>query len=273
LVKEAERGGFEPPIALANYDGLANRCLQPLGHLSRLFTLSHHTTSFARASFPTSSMAAKDIKYIDLPVTKYAEVWDMQKRIFQELLDGNNADTLILCEHEPVFTLGRATDITNVLLSDEKLREIGAEKFEIERGGDVTFHGPGQLVGYPLLNLSHFKEDLGWFLRSIEETIILTLKEFGIDSFRVPGRTGVWVNRENGEEKICAIGVKASRWCTMHGFALNVNTDLKYFDYIIPCGIADKKVTSMEKVLGKKIEMSVVKDVYHTSFEDIFLTT
>ena len=215
-------------------------------------------------------MSAHNIHYIDLPVRPYAQVWTEQKRIFAELLEGKNSDTLILCEHPHVYTLGRATDITNVLFSDEKLRELGAEKFEIERGGDVTYHGPGQLVGYPLLNLSHFQEDLGWFLRAIEETIILTLKQFYIDSFRVPGRTGVWVHGDKGEEKICAIGVKASRWCTMHGFALNVNTDLSYFDYIIPCGIADKKVTSIEKVLLHKVNISEVKTIYVESFKKVF---
>lgn len=176
----------------------------------------------------------------------------------------------MLCEHPPVYTLGRATDISNILFTDEKLKKIGAEKFEIERGGDVTFHGPGQLVGYPLLNLSYFKEDLGWYLRAIEETIILTIKEFAIEGFRILGKTGVWVRNGDEEEKICAIGVKATRWCTMHGFALNVNTDLSYFDYIIPCGIADKKVTSMSKVLGKIVEMDGVRNAYKEAFEEVF---
>jgi lipoyl(octanoyl) transferase len=212
----------------------------------------------------------KNITYIDLPLTPYAQVWAKQKQVFAELLEGKDSNSLILCEHPHVYTLGRATEITNVLFSDEKLREIGAEKFLVERGGDVTYHGPGQLVGYPLLNLSHFKEDLGWFLRAIEESIILTLKESNIEGFRISGRTGVWVNGGQGEEKICAIGVKASRWCTMHGFALNVNTDLSYFDYIIPCGIADKKVTSMQKLLGQEISMAQVKECYQKSFEQVF---
>ena len=194
----------------------------------------------------------------------------MQQNIFRGLLDGSATDTLMLCEHPPVYTLGRATDISNILFTDEKLKKIGAEKFEIERGGDVTFHGPGQLVGYPLLNLSYFKEDLGWYLRAIEETIILTIKEFAIEGFRILGKTGVWVRNGDEEEKICAIGVKATRWCTMHGFALNVNTDLSYFDYIIPCGIADKKVTSMSKVLGKIVEMDGVRNAYKEAFEEVF---
>jgi lipoyl(octanoyl) transferase len=216
-------------------------------------------------------MNTKNVTYIVLPLTPYADVWATQKQIFSNLLNGKDADTLILCEHPHVYTLGRATDISNVLFSEEKLREIGAEKFEIERGGDVTYHGPGQLVGYPLLNLSHFNEDLGWFLRAIEETIILTLKEFDIEGFRIAGKTGVWVKSGYEEEKICAIGVKASKWCTMHGFALNVHTDLSYFDYIIPCGIADKKVTSMEKVLSHQVDMSNVKSTYRESFKKVFL--
>jgi lipoyl(octanoyl) transferase len=212
----------------------------------------------------------KPVNLLSLPITPYKTVWKMQLGIFQGLLDDTASDTLILCEHPPVFTLGRATDISNILFTDEKLQKIGAEKFEIERGGDVTFHGPGQLVGYPLLDLSHFKEDLGWYLRAIEETIILTIKEFGIEGYRIPGKTGVWVKNENEEEKICAIGVKVTRWCTMHGFALNVNTDLSYFDYIVPCGIADKKVTSMSMQVDGIVETERVRESYQKAFEKVF---
>src|SRR5437588_5218231 len=136
--------------------------------------------------------AAKTVQLFSLPETRYEEVWDLQKKIFAGLLAQGDSDTLILCEHPPVYTLGRITEAANILFDDTELAKIGAEKFEIERGGDVTFHGPGQLVGYPLLNLSHFREDLGWYLRALEETIILTLKEYGIEGFRIPGRTGVW---------------------------------------------------------------------------------
>jgi lipoyl(octanoyl) transferase len=212
----------------------------------------------------------RSVTLIDLPLTPYAEVWGRQKLIFNDLLEGKDADSLVLVEHPPVFTLGRATEIANVLFSDSQLAKIGAEKFEIERGGDVTFHGPGQLVGYPLLNLSHFKEDLGWFLRALEETIILTLGEYGVEGFRIPGKTGVWVMNGKKEEKICAIGIKASRWCTMHGFAFNINTDLKYFDYIVPCGIADKNVTSLSRVLEREVNMDEVKEKYAASFEEVF---
>jgi len=212
----------------------------------------------------------KVIDLISLPETRYSEVWDLQHSIFSRLTEGEPCDTLILCEHPAVYTLGRVTESANILFTDEELKKICAEKFLVERGGDVTFHGPGQFVGYPLLNLAHFKEDLGWYLRALEETIILTLKEYGVIGYRIPGRTGVWVGDSENEEKICAIGIKASRWCTMHGFAFNINTDLSYFERIIPCGISDKKVTSLEKLLGRKTEMSEVKKKYSASFEKVF---
>jgi lipoyl(octanoyl) transferase len=212
----------------------------------------------------------KEVRLLQLPVTRYSEVWDLQHEIFNKLLAGEDADTLIICEHFPVFTLGRVTDEVNILFSDEQLVKIGAEKFSIERGGDVTFHGPGQIVGYPLLNLSRFKEDLGWYLRSLEEVIIKTLATYDIEAFRIPGRTGVWVGSSGNEEKICAIGIKASRWCTMHGFAFNINTDLSYFNYIVPCGIGDRNVTSLSKVLGRAVEMEEVKERLSNNFEVVF---
>ncbi|MEP7234691.1 MAG: lipoyl(octanoyl) transferase LipB [Ignavibacteriota bacterium] len=211
-----------------------------------------------------------EIKLISLPLTKYQEVWDLQHSIFERLTGGEDCDTLILCQHPPVYTLGRVTEQTNILFTDAELEKIGAEKFEIERGGDVTFHGPGQLVGYPLLNLSHFKEDLGWYLRALEETIILTLSYFQVEGYRIAGRTGVWVRSSVGEEKICSIGIKASRWCTMHGFAFNVNTDLSYFDHIIACGIGDRKMTSLSKSLGKEMLFSEVETQYMRAFEEVF---
>lgn len=214
--------------------------------------------------------ALKTIRLISLPKTAYSEVWDMQHTIFNDLLQGKESDTLILCEHPPVYTLGRVTEKANILFTESELRKFGVEKFEIERGGDVTFHGPGQLVSYPLLNLSRFREDLGWYLRALEETIILALREYHVEGFRIPGRTGVWTGKKDREEKICAIGIKASRWCTMHGSALNVNTDLSYFQRIIPCGIGDKQVTSLEKILGQKIEMEDVKEKYIRAFEKVF---
>jgi lipoyl(octanoyl) transferase len=213
---------------------------------------------------------ASRVTLLDLPVTPYAEVWKLQHQIFDRLLRAEDADTLILCEHPHVYTLGRVTDTANILFSDSELARIGAEKFEIERGGDVTYHGPGQLVGYPLLNLSRYKEDLGWYLRSLEETIIRVLASYSVEAFRVDGRTGVWVHGPTGDEKICAIGIKASRWCTMHGFAFNVNSDLSYFERIVPCGISDKKVTSLSQVIEDTVDMGEVKARYVEVFENVF---
>lgn len=206
----------------------------------------------------------------ELGLTPYQQAWDLQREIFRGVVAGEEEDTLILVEHPHVYTFGRGADMGNFLLSDEKLREIGAEKFEIERGGDVTYHGPGQLVGYPILNLAHFKEDLGWYLRALEDTIIKVLATYDIEGFRIAGRTGVWTGDSGNEEKICAIGVHASRWCTMHGFAFNVNTDLLYFEHIIPCGISDRGVTSLEKMLGRKIQMNEIYERYIVAFESVF---
>jgi lipoyl(octanoyl) transferase len=210
------------------------------------------------------------MQLLSLGQMPYQQAWDIQREIFQGVIAGRVDDTLILVEHPHVFTFGRGADAANFIASDEKLREIGAEKFEIERGGDVTYHGPGQLVGYPILNLSHFKEDLGWYLRTLEETIIRLLTTYDIEAFQVAGRTGVWVKSGGQEEKICAIGIRSSRWCTMHGFAFNVNTDLSYFENIIPCGISDRGVTSLEKLLGRKISMDDVIGRYVTEFESVF---
>ena len=210
------------------------------------------------------------MRLLELGLTPYQQAWNLQRQIFQGVIGGSEEDTLVLVEHPHVYTLGRGSDFANILLSEEKLLEIGAEKFEIERGGDVTYHGPGQLVGYPILNLAHFKEDLGWYLRALEETIIDVLKTYGIQGFRIAGRTGVWVGEPESEEKICAIGVRSSRWCTMHGFAFNVNTDLSYFQHIIPCGITDRGVTSLERLLGRPIDWTEVCERYVAAFERVF---
>ena len=213
------------------------------------------------------------MKLLDHSLTPYREAWELQREIFQHVVKGEEDDTLILVEHPHVYTFGRGADMGNFLLTDEKLYAIHAEKFEIERGGDVTYHGPGQLVGYPILNLAHFKEDLGWYLRALEETILEALKGYSIEGFRIAGRTGVWVGESGKEEKICAIGVHASRWCTMHGFAFNINTDLSYFEHIVPCGIRDRGVTSLEKVLSRKIPLDEVRERYIAAFEDVFHVT
>ena len=212
----------------------------------------------------------KNVDLLLLDETPYNKVWELQRSIFQNVIEAKANDTLILCEHPPVFTLGRVTEEANILFTDEVLAKIGAEKFEIERGGDVTFHGPGQLVGYPLLNLSHFKEDLGWYLRSLEEVIIRTLASYNVTAFRITGRTGVWVGESYNERKICAIGVKASHWCTMHGFAFNINTDLSYFDHIIPCGIGDKGVVNLSELLEEPTTVAEVKTRLATLFEEVF---
>jgi lipoyl(octanoyl) transferase len=213
------------------------------------------------------------MQLLELALTPYQQAWELQREIFRGVVANEQDDTLILVEHPHVYTFGRGADMANFLLTDEKLHEVGAEKFEIERGGDVTYHGPGQLVGYPILNLAHFKEDLGWYLRALEDTIIHVLGTYDISGFRIPGRTGVWTGKAGHEEKICAIGVHASRWCTMHGFAFNVNTDLSYFEHIVPCGIADRGVTSLEKIHHTKIPMDEVMSRYVEAFESVFSVT
>lgn len=206
----------------------------------------------------------------DIGLIRFSEAWDLQRAIFEEVAGELRNDTLLLLEHPNVFTLGRVTQQTSILFDQATLDRLNAEMFEIDRGGDVTYHGPGQLVGYPILKLSHFKEDLGWYLRALEESIIQLLSTYSIEGFRVTGKTGVWVNVGSAEEKICAIGIKASRWCTMHGFALNVNTDLSYFEHIVPCGIADKNVTSVQKLLGEEIDLDEVKARYRNAFAGVF---
>jgi lipoyl(octanoyl) transferase len=179
---------------------------------------------------------------------------------------------LLFVEHPPVFTLGKSGNIENVLISDEMRTMKGIEFFRTNRGGDITYHGPQQLVGYPILDLERFYTDIGKYLRNIEETIILTLKEYQIEAGRSPGETGVWIDadRPGRERKICAIGVRSSRWITMHGFALNVNTDLSHFNFIVPCGIQNKQVTSLEKELGKKVDFEEAKERVKRNFERVF---
>jgi len=179
---------------------------------------------------------------------------------------------LLFVEHPPVFTLGKSGNIHNVLLSEERLKEKGIEFFRTNRGGDITFHGPQQIVGYPILDLEKFDTDIGHYLRNLEEVIILTLEEYGIKAGRSKGETGVWIdpNSIGKERKICAIGVRCSRWITMHGFAFNVNTDLNYFNYIVPCGIQNKQVTSLQKELGVKVNFDEAKKKVKLNFEKVF---
>ena len=179
---------------------------------------------------------------------------------------------LLFVEHNPVYTLGKSGDINHVLINDKDREEKGIEFFKINRGGDITFHGPGQLVGYPILDLEGFKTDLGWYLRQLEEVIILTMSEYGLKGDRSKGETGVWMDPKvkGRERKICAMGIRCSRWITMHGFAFNINTDIDYFNYIIPCGIENKQVTSLEKELGYKVPMVEVKQKVKNNFERVF---
>ena len=187
-------------------------------------------------------------------------------------LDVPTTHHLIFCEHPPVYTLGKNGKMDHVLISNHEMEERGIGFFQTNRGGDITFHGPEQIVGYPILDLEKLKTDIGWYLRNLEEVIIQTIAEFGIKGERSTGETGVWIDAENimKARKICAMGVRCSRWVTMHGFALNVNTDLSYFNHIIPCGIQHKQVTSIEKETGKKISVLEVKEILTKKFEEIF---
>ena len=186
--------------------------------------------------------------------------------------DSGTCHYLLFVEHPPVYTLGKSGNIQNVLLSEESLKARGIEFFHTNRGGDITFHGPQQIVGYPILDLEKFYTDIGRYLRNIEEMIIMTLDEYGIRAGRSAGETGVWIDADikGRERKICAIGVRSSRWITMHGFAFNVNTDLNYFNFIIPCGIQNKQVTSLQKELGREVRIEEVKEKVKRNFEEVF---
>ena len=202
----------------------------------------------------------------DIGRTQYADAWEFQRQVFELRHYGLVGDTLLFTEHEHVYTLGKGGDENHLLASDGELQQQGVTVHRIDRGGDVTYHGPGQLVRYPIIDLQEYKTDIHWYLRSLEEVLILALEEFGIDGTREEGLTGVWVKGE----KIAAIGVKVSRWITMHGFALNVNTDLSRFGRIIPCGIFHKGVTSMEAVLGHAVPAEKVQLVVGRAFGVVF---
>ena len=205
----------------------------------------------------------EQIIVLDLGHRPYQEVWDLQKEMQAKRINTQIEDTLILVEHEPVFTLGKNADENHLLQN----RDESVDVFQIERGGDITFHGPGQLVGYPILDLSNYKKSVSWYMRTLEQVTIDVLDEIGIEAKRSEGLTGVWV----GDEKIAAQGVRISRWVTMHGFALNVNTDLSFYDGIIPCGIFDHGVTSIEQLLGEKQDMETVKQVVIKKFNQNFI--
>ena len=191
---------------------------------------------------------------VDLGLIGYAEACALQKRIVAARKAGAMADVFLFCEHPPVITLGRSGKRENLLASERVLRQKGVEFHATDRGGDITYHGPGQIVGYPILNLGAIRRDVVWYVRMLEEAMIRVTAEFGIATERIAGKTGIWVRAGNSEEKLAAIGVHISRWVTSHGFAYNVSTDLRNFDLIVPCGIADRKATSLEKLLGRNVE-------------------
>jgi lipoyl(octanoyl) transferase len=207
---------------------------------------------------------------VDLGLISWAEAYALQQRIVAARKAGEIDDVFLLCEHPHVITLGRSANRTNLLASEHVLRQKGVELHATNRGGDITYHGPGQIVGYPILNLHHIKRDVGWYVRALEEAMIRASADFGVSAFRVPGKTGIWVTAGDSEEKLAAIGVHISRWVTSHGFAFNVSTDLRYFDLIIPCGIADRKATSLEKLLGRSVSLGDVKPRLTHHFEELF---
>lgn len=222
------------------------------------------------------------VHFEDIGTIGYREAWDYQESLLQQNLRfkaaKNGRETinhLLVCEHPPVFTLGKSGHPENLLVSEAVLKEKGIAFFHTNRGGDITFHGPQQIVGYPILDLEKFKTDIGYYLRSLEEIILRTIGEYGVKGDRSPGETGVWIEPavKSRARKICAMGVRCSRWITMHGFALNVNTDLDYFNYIVPCGISDKQVTSLERELGEKVPLPDVKERLKRNFEQVFGAT
>jgi lipoyl(octanoyl) transferase len=196
----------------------------------------------------------KNCQIVDLGLIGYAEAWALQKRVVAARKVTAIEDMLLLCEHPHVITQGRNGKREHLLASEQVLRQKGVEFHATDRGGDITYHGPGQIVGYPILNLGAIRRDVVWYVRMLEEAMIQATAEFGITAGRVAGKTGIWVQSGNTEEKLAAIGVHISRWVTSHGFAYNASTDLRYFDLIVPCGIADRKATSLEKLLGRGIE-------------------
>ncbi|MGB3342668.1 MAG: lipoyl(octanoyl) transferase LipB [Aequorivita sp.] len=220
----------------------------------------------------------KAVEITDIGFKDYKETWDLQENLFQNIIEIKSKmrrenlqlvtpNYFLFVEHPHVYTLGKSGHFENLLISEEKLHSIGAKYYKINRGGDITYHGPGQIVGYPILDLENFFTDIYKYLRFLEEMVIRALSEYGIKAERSPGETGVWLDVGSpSARKICALGVRASRWVSMHGFALNVNTDLSYFDYMVPCGIKDKAVTSLQVELGgTPISMEEVKEklVHH----------
>jgi lipoyl(octanoyl) transferase len=211
---------------------------------------------------------------VDLGLVGYAEAWELQKRLVTARKANLIEDVMLLCEHPHVITLGRNGKREHLLASEQVLRQKNVEFHASDRGGDITYHGPGQIVGYPILNLGAIRRDVGWYMRSLEEIMIRASADFGIITERVAGKTGIWVRTpENGngfEQKLGAIGVHLSRWVTSHGFAYNVATDLRYFDLIVPCGLAGRKATSLEKLLNRGVKREEVREPLARNFADVF---
>lgn len=225
------------------------------------------------------------IHFKDLGRIEYGAAWNMQEELLRKNLEiksqwynnpgaertDGTSHHLLFCEHPHVYTLGKSGHMENLLVNDSRLKELDISFYKTNRGGDITYHGPGQVVGYPILDLELFFTDLGKYMRSLEEVIIRTLAHYGIEAGRLPGSTGVWLDADTPRaRKICAMGVKCSRWVTLHGWALNVNTDLQYFNYIVPCGITDKQVTSMKVELGREVDMKEVKAHLRHEFSVVF---
>jgi lipoyl(octanoyl) transferase len=223
------------------------------------------------------------VRYIDLGLVDYKQAWSYQEKLFNEIvalkINNRTADLheptpsyLLFCQHPHVYTLGNSGNKENLLISEQELEQKNASYYKINRGGDITYHGPGQIVGYPILDLDNFFTDIHKYLRFLEEMVIRTLAEYGIEAGRSSGETGVWIDVDNPVKarKICAMGVRASRWVTMHGFALNANVDLDYFGNIIPCGINDKAVTSLKKELGQPVEEEELKQKLKKHFAQLF---
>jgi lipoyl(octanoyl) transferase len=232
-----------------------------------------------------SQQAITRTQFINLGLIDYQQAWDYQASLFSQILDikRQNRDLpadrqhatnnyLLFCEHPHVYTLGKSGDEHNLKIRKEDLQTIGATYVHTNRGGDITYHGPGQIVGYPVIDLENFFTDIHRYMRMLEESVIQTLKEFGVVGGRIPGMTGVWIDPDDSTKarKICALGVKTSRWVTMHGFAFNVNTDLGYFNHIIPCGIEDKAVTSLEKELGQRQDIVAVQKILKSHIAEHF---
>ena len=227
-------------------------------------------------------MKNKKIILRDIGKSSFSDAWEYQEDIFKKIIDQkiknrsneNKMETnnfLIVTEHDPVYTIGKSGDISNLLLNDDEMKKQGIEFYKINRGGDITYHGPGQIMGYPIIDLDNFFTDINFYLRKLEEVIINTLESYDLEGFTIKGETGVWVKDNNGlSKKVCAFGIRASRWVTMHGFSFNVNPELNYFKNIIPCGITDKGVTSVSELINRNIEMTEIKQILYKNFAESF---